>query len=394
MEADFGGGKRMKMQYHVDEIELYAEPRKKILPQITSIPKEPEMSEFESAFLCGILKKFRPQKILEVGIASGGSTAIILQCLDMLQLNNVEMHSVDFSERFYRNMEYQSGFLGAEAKEIIKNPNIKHQFHLGNIACSFMEEIGGEIDCLILDTMHSLPGEVWDFITLLPFLKDGAVVVLHDICFNQFRERHRMSFATGTLFSTVVAEKFWNKDFQRNNQYPNIGAFVVHEETREQIVNVFLSLMLTWGYYPEQEQYALYRSFVKKYYPQLLLDLFDMSYQLNGNYEKRKHIFPYDKVDRGNNIVLYGAGEVGNTFFDTIQKKKYCHIVKWVDRRYEQFQNKSEFKIDSVESICDVEFDAIVIAVLDDVVAEKIKQDLMHMGIAQQKIVWSEYYKI
>ena len=33
---------------------------------------EPEMSEFESAFLCGCLRKFKPKKILELGIAGGG----------------------------------------------------------------------------------------------------------------------------------------------------------------------------------------------------------------------------------------------------------------------------------------------------------------------------------
>lgn len=36
------------------------------------------MSEFDSAFLCGIIKKQKPKKILELGIASGGTTAIIM----------------------------------------------------------------------------------------------------------------------------------------------------------------------------------------------------------------------------------------------------------------------------------------------------------------------------
>ena len=67
--------------YHINEIVLDFEPRKNVLSKIPVVPDEPEMSEFESAFLCGLLNKFQPKKILEVGVAAGGTTAIILQCM-------------------------------------------------------------------------------------------------------------------------------------------------------------------------------------------------------------------------------------------------------------------------------------------------------------------------
>ncbi len=51
-------------------VELYEEPRKEIFSKL-NISEKPEMSEFDSAFLCGMLKKFRPAKIMEVGIAGG-----------------------------------------------------------------------------------------------------------------------------------------------------------------------------------------------------------------------------------------------------------------------------------------------------------------------------------
>ena len=64
------------------------EPRRKILSHIPNVPGEPEMSEFESAFLCGLLKKFRPKKILEIGVAAGGTTAVMLQCLEDMKLDS------------------------------------------------------------------------------------------------------------------------------------------------------------------------------------------------------------------------------------------------------------------------------------------------------------------
>lgn len=59
----------------LNAIPLDYTPRSKILPELPEFVskdgyREPEMSEFESAFLCGVLKEFRPKKILEVGRTS------------------------------------------------------------------------------------------------------------------------------------------------------------------------------------------------------------------------------------------------------------------------------------------------------------------------------------
>lgn len=269
--------------FHMNQVEVFSEPRLKILPHLTSISNEPEMSPFESAFLCGLLKKYRPKKIVEVGIAGGGTTAIILQCLEMLHIENFVMHSIDYLERFYKNEHYQSGFLANEAKEFIcERVRQNHHFHFGNIAAAFMKEIGGNIDFLIIDTMHRLPGEILDFISLLPWLGENAVVVLHDIALNQYSHFSCSDcFATGELFSSVTAEKFINYDASQEGAYPNIGAFIVNEDTKKYIANVFLSLFITWGYQPEERQLAEYRKVIKGHYQRELLELFELSIKLN-----------------------------------------------------------------------------------------------------------------
>lgn len=50
----------------------FLEPREEILKKIKTIPNEPEMSVFESGFLCGLLRTYKPKKIVEVGVAGGG----------------------------------------------------------------------------------------------------------------------------------------------------------------------------------------------------------------------------------------------------------------------------------------------------------------------------------
>ena len=41
-----------------------------------------------------------------------------------------------------------------------------------------------DIDFIIIDTVHFMPGEFLTFLTALPQLKDGCIVVLHDIHLN------------------------------------------------------------------------------------------------------------------------------------------------------------------------------------------------------------------
>ncbi len=66
------------------KLELYYEPIYDIKDLIYN---KAEMTEKELAFLCGLLKKYRPEKVVEIGVAAGGTTAVILSCISMLGLN-------------------------------------------------------------------------------------------------------------------------------------------------------------------------------------------------------------------------------------------------------------------------------------------------------------------
>ena len=269
------------------------EPRKKILPHLPEYAspqgyREPEMSEFESAFLCGALKTFRPKKILEVGVAGGGTTAIILQALEDIG-EPYEMHSVDVAEKFYRDPSKQSGFLATIAKEnnLFAPPQStligKHEFRLGKYLPQIIDEIGGGIDFVILDTRHSMPGEGLDFLAMLPYLKAGSVVVLHDVAHNQARVQNFNGHATTVLFSAVTANKFLNfiSAGDRKYAYPNIAAFQITEQTVQNIENVFLTMVLRWAYLPSQNEIQLYRAHYRRYYPSDLCKIFDEAIKMN-----------------------------------------------------------------------------------------------------------------
>ena len=262
------------------DVEPYLEPRKRILSKLHLPPNEPEMSEPESAFLCGLLRQHHPKKIMEVGLAAGGTSAIILQCLQMMN-QSYEMVSVDLSERFYKDSAYESGYLGEEAKKYISGTNQKRL--LGKLALERIPDFGPGVDFLILDTTHVLPGEMLDFLSLLPYLKNGCVVVLHDVGLNFFRKARSQysdyAYGNKVIFNTVRAETKYLPLL--NGHYGNIAAFEVDASTWKHVADCFNSLTMTWLSVPPAEQLDMYRAWYELHYDSECLWLFDEAVRMN-----------------------------------------------------------------------------------------------------------------
>ncbi len=276
---------------HIEGIQLDYAPRKKVLPIISFIESEPEMTEFESAFLAGLISEYKPKKCLEVGVAAGGTTAIMLQALTDINNQDFVLHSVDLCERFYRGEFIQTGKLGDEAA---KNLNLENNWilKLGNSLPFFIEEIGDGIEFAILDTMHSLPGELLDFIVLLPYLKDGAVVCLHDISYNQVCYESRYGNACNVLYNVVTADKIFNfvPDLESDEDYPNIGAFIVNCDTRKYAMDLFRALSLTWEYPLNENEKNKYYEVVEKKYSKDAIHVLSNALFMNDRLFERKDI--------------------------------------------------------------------------------------------------------
>lgn len=202
-----------------------------------------EMSTSQITFLCSLIKKFSPQKIVEVGVSAGGTSVEIIRYVNQIALS-CEMYSVDLSDVYYRNPTKPCGYL---INEIDSSERKFHQLLTGKVLPERFEEIGEGIDFLILDTAHKLPGEVLDFLAVLPLLKENAIVVLHDIALHHFGARNCL--ATNVLFNSVTADKFLNNA----EEFPNIAAFRVNEDTKKYILSVFYSLTLPWEYIPDEK---------------------------------------------------------------------------------------------------------------------------------------------
>ena len=367
-----------------DEIELDYGIREDILKKITHVPGEPEMKESESAFLCGLINKYNPKVVTEVGIASGATSAIMLNCLSKLGGKRV-LNSIDYSKEFYRDNSKTSGFLGSEAYEIIDNDEIQHNILLGDVACVHESYIK-ESDMVVIDTVHSLPGEVLDFLTILPILKNGTVVVLHDVAWH-LKGRLDFTYATGLLYSNVCAEvKYINHD---NNRYPNIAAFVIDDNTHRNIDDLFLSLTVTWAYIPDKRQIDEYRASLNRYFDKRQVEFFDEILRMQKMvYASKNKLFrfPYASIEPNDRVIIYGAGAVGKEYYRQAKVSNCCEIIAWVDKKYESMPT---LRVDSLDALNTMDYDYVIIAIENEETVSEVKIELLEMGIPENKIKWN-----
>lgn len=378
-----------------DSIELWEQPAQEIRLKTYF---ESEMDNCDYAFICGLIKQKRPKKLLEIGVAEGGTTAVIINCLSMLE-EKCEMYSVDLNERFYHDASKKTGYEYERLNTFIKNKSkIRHQMLFGKTIGGCIEEIGKGIDFAILDTVHSLPGEILDFLCILPYLAQGATIVLHDVNLNYIRALGNtvkqvitsfQNIATKLLFSAVVADKYSPIG---QCGLTNVGAFVISEDTYRYIENLFYLLTCTWTYIPESTMLQEYRTIYEKHYKNRYLDIFDIAVANNrkmlGRMEVAKNVheenfmkyrFPYSEIPTGSNVVLYGAGKVGKEVFEAQKQRNIYNIILWVDKRYEQYA-EAGLDVKNPGDILKANFDYIVVAVETEDVFQEIQKDIIVKG--------------
>jgi predicted O-methyltransferase YrrM len=258
-----------------ENVELVSEHRANVLRKIDSVPGEPEMTNFESSFLAGLIKKFKPKKVVEIGVAAGGTTAIILDSLETYS-TNYKFYSLDLSADFYRDKNRSTGFLALQYIE--KTPLLQgsHELITGMYAPESIDYIGDSIDFIIIDTVHVLPGEILDFLAFYPNLSDEALIVLHDITLNHGTDsRPNRSYATKLLFDVVDAKKYMNFDESEGVLLPNIAAFQLNVNTKNSIVNIISSLTITWEYFPEERELEIYNNIITTKYEASVKQIWD-----------------------------------------------------------------------------------------------------------------------
>lgn len=200
----------------------------------------------ECAFMWDVIEAVRPDRIIEVGTASGVSTAMLLHAIERFCSHEAQVHSYDIGSRCYFDPERPLAAAVAEmAPELIHRTRTYAGTDASDAASMYKP---GEIDLLLIDGEHANPAPVIDLLCLACVMKPGAWVILHDIELHNIQntethESMRHSGA-GRLFNTWPFQKV-----QAEGQTPadrNIGAIRLPCTSRETIDALLPMLKGPW----------------------------------------------------------------------------------------------------------------------------------------------------
>ena len=99
------------------------------------------------------------------------------------------------------------------------------------------------------------------------------------------------------------------------------------------------------------------------------------------------YVFPYHLFQEGERVAIYGAGEVGKAFYCQLMGRRYVKLAGIVDRRAGEIATP-DFPVKPVENLKLMDFDAVLISVINGKAAGEIRESLMEMGIGADKIRW------
>lgn len=130
------------------------------------------------------------------------------------------------------------------------------------------------------------------------------------------------------------------------------------------------------------EQIAMY---VRTFLRELVKNWFGMNLSL------MPYIFPIDGMPQGASVIIYGAGSVGKSYVRELMFNRYVNITAWMDKNYEKVGICNGMTIISPDKIEKLEYDFVVIAVIDEDVAMCIKDDLIKKyNVGEDKIYWKK----
>jgi predicted O-methyltransferase YrrM len=136
------------------------------------------ISTYDAQFLAGLVLAIRPLKVVEVGVASGWGSVVLLKALEESGLTNYQYLGVDLVDRFFCDPTYATG---QAVQQVLPALADRYQLMTGRSIAEAGPDIGGGTDLAFIDAHHMHPWATLDLLALLPFLSPGSWVALHDL---------------------------------------------------------------------------------------------------------------------------------------------------------------------------------------------------------------------
>lgn len=307
----------IKFPPSVEEIDLELYQRL-ALPEGVS-----KMADHERLLIHGICRLHKPRRILEIGVFYGGGSAVLLNAIS--DRPEAKMISIDIVEDVLSWDGVNRVPTGYAAKELFPDNN-QWELCVGKDPVEVIEYIAEEkFDLCVIDTAHLHPVEVLNFLTVFPFLKTGAIVIIHDVSLHVC-EKEIGTVSPHLLYISTIADKLVKKRSWYNA--PNVGVLQIRDDTAANIHNVFLALNFRCFFLPQKLQ--ILSEFFERHYDETCNILYNAAVRnaifaernqyITHGYQQAKDRFTeyckklavldelIDKLDWHNRLVIYGGG--------------------------------------------------------------------------------------
>ncbi len=195
------------------------------------------VSRYDAKFLCELIEETRPSKCFEVGVASGMSTTFLLMALAKVSPES-ELISVDISQQYYADRTKEVGYVVDAAIPEKGCMYGLHFHHWSADAEKFATD--SKFDFVFIDAHHSHPWATLDTMLILPFVKTGTWIAVHDIA---LKDIPRFASETGPFNVYEVFSSPKKKSLFENQ---NIGAFQITKKHRDYEGQLLESLTQKW----------------------------------------------------------------------------------------------------------------------------------------------------
>lgn len=102
-------------------------------------------------------------------------------------------------------------------------------------------------------------------------------------------------------------------------------------------------------------------------------------------------LYPFTGVELGDSVVICGGGTFGQHLHKKINKDKTYNIVAWIDERYEHY-SKINLPVTELASIKSTNYDAVLVALIDEDNSNQVISKLVDCGVDRDKIIQVSHY--
>jgi predicted O-methyltransferase YrrM len=350
-----------------------------------------QMTLNERLFVNGLIRYYKPSNILEIGVYKGRGT---LNILNAIMDYEARLISIDKLKKITERGGV-TAVIGELAVERYKDlTHEKWKLYSGVDPSEVMEEINMKFDFVIIDSGHFHPIEVLNFLSVLPWLNEGAIVILHDIILS-FNRGDTGKYAPRLLFSSVCAEKFESAAYEFVD-VSNIAAFQVTQDTKKYIRNVFDTLLFPWEAHSKDygDISVCAREIIKKYYSPELLSSFEKAIKVNDLHSNKlfsvhmalggwNPLYLKTKIDEAgvNNIVFYGGGTRMRSILDALSQVDFSLEFPIWDINAQTIKEISGHAVELPDFAIPVKPGRIMVITIEDkIIANQVRTQFEPLG--------------